>query len=243
MVNSWPMYLICGAILVFIATMCVVIWRRSVTLGKQLGMNEVTLKRVEVSSATFTLLPAVSVLIGMIALSGTLGVPMAWFRLSVIGALQYELQVTDIAMQALGLHGLADLSKVNAADFGTIALVMAVGIIGGLVCCIFFLKKYLKKVQGHVSASKDKSNKPKFSTFATTAMFIGLCSAYFGAYIGDAIDNRVFLPLTIACISGITMLIFERLKRIQRLAWIDNFSVATSMLVGMFAAVILGGVL
>lgn len=234
MVNSWPMYLICGSILVFLAVMCVVMICKSITLSKSLEMDSQVIRRVIVSSATFTVLPAVSVLIGMIALSGTLGVPMAWLRLSVIGALQYELQVTDISLQALGYHGIADLTQMSASDFGTVALVMAVGIIGGLVCCIFFLKRYLNKVQGQ---SRKESSKPGFGAFATVAMFIGLCSAYFGAYIGDVVHNQNYLPLIIACISGVSMLVFEGLRHWKKWEWLDNFSVATSMLIGMVAAV------
>lgn len=234
MVNSWPMYLICGAILLFLAIMCIVLIQRSISLSKLINMDQKIIRRVIVSSATFTILPAVSVLIGMIALSGTLGVPMAWLRLSVIGALQYELQVTDISLQALGYHGIQDLSSMTGSDFGTVALVMAVGIIGGLVCCIFFLKKYLNKVN---KTTKTSNGKPGFGAFATVAMFIGLCSAYFGSYIGDVVNNQTWLPLIIACISGVCMMLFEALRKWKQWEWLDNFSIATSMLAGMIAAI------
>ncbi len=199
-------------------------------------MDQKVVHRVMVSSATFTILPATSVLIGMIALSGTLGVPMAWLRLSVIGALQYELQVTDISLQALGYHGIQDLGSMTASDFGTVALVMAVGIIGGLICCIFFLKRYLNRLE---QRSKTTAKSNGFGAFATVAMFIGLCSAYFGSYIGDSVRNTNWMPLIIACISGVSMLIFEGLRKWKKWDWLDNFSVASSMLIGMIAAVMI----
>ena len=51
----------------------------------------------------FTLaeLLAVITILGVIALSGTLGIPFSWLRLSVIGALQYELNVASIAAESI----------------------------------------------------------------------------------------------------------------------------------------------
>ena len=87
-VNSGSLYLIAGSILLFIVLMCLVFLVKSYKEGKKLGMDEKVLKKVIVSSATFTLLPSISILLGVIALSGTLGVPFSWLRLSVIGSLQ-----------------------------------------------------------------------------------------------------------------------------------------------------------
>ena len=243
MVNSWQMYAICGGILLFLAIMCIVILKKSYHLGTVIGIAPATLKKVVISSLSFSVLPAVSVLIGMIALSGTLGVPMAWLRLSVIGALQYELQVTDISLQALGFDGMKDVSSVTVSDFGTIILVMSVGIIGGLICCIFALRSYMNKLEKNAKNASDdtkpKEKKKSFGTYATICMFVGLCSAYFGAYIGDGVRNQHFLPLIITCISGVCMLIFEKLTDYKGFEWIENFSLAASMLIGMAVAILI----
>ncbi len=242
MVNSWQMYLVCGVILVFLAAMCCVLILKSYRLGVLIGMEKAVLRMVVISSATFTVLPAISILIGMFALSGTLGVPMAWLRLSVIGALQYELQVTDIVLQALDYHGMTDIAAITPSDFATIALVMAVGIIGGLICCMFFLSAYLDKIGGKKTSDPAEAQpvrKKNFASYATICMFVGLCSTYFGAYIGDATVNKNYIPILIACISGISMLAFERLSKIKRLWWLEHFSLAASMIIGMTCAVIL----
>ena len=88
--NSSPMYLICGGIIAFVAVVCVIFMVRAYRQGKALGMDTVKMKRVIVSSATFSVLPSVGILLGVIALSGSLGIPWPWLRLSVIGALHYE---------------------------------------------------------------------------------------------------------------------------------------------------------
>ena len=196
------------------------------------------LRKTITSSATFTLLPSISILLGVIALSGTLGVPLSWLRLSVIGALQYELNVAEIAAQSVGLSGLV-LSELNMKAFVTIALVMTAGILGGITCCIFFLKKYLGKVQS--APKKEKSGKPGFGAHATTAMFVGLCAAYIGSYIGKAIprDGSDVMPILVAIIAACIMAVFEYFIQKKGKAVLENFSLAASMLFSMAAAVVI----
>ena len=96
-VNSLPFYLITGGVLLFILIMCVVFLVKSYRAGIAIGMDKKVMRRAIMSSATFSVLPGVSILLGVIALSGSLGVPLSWLRLSVVGALQYELNVAEIA--------------------------------------------------------------------------------------------------------------------------------------------------
>ena len=237
-VNAPVLYLLVAVILAFITIMCLVFLIKSYRAGIKIGMDKKVLKKTITSSATFTLLPSLSILLGVIALSGTLGVPLSWLRLSVIGALQYELNVAEIAAQSVGLSGL-QVSELNMGAFVTIALVMTVGILGGIVCCIFFLKKYLGKVQ---SAPKKESNgKPGFGAHATTAKFVGLCAAYIGAYIGKAIprEGSDIMPILVAIIAGICMAVFEFFIQKKGKAVLENFSLAASMLIAMTAAVLI----
>ena len=238
-VNAGFLYLLVAMVLAFITILCVVFLVKSYRAGIKIGMDKAVLKKTIVSSATFTLLPSVSILLGVVALSGTLGVPFSWLRLSVIGSLQYELNVAAIAAESVGLSSLS-LNELSTTSFVTIALVMSVGILGGLFYTLFFLKKYLKKLQS--APQKEKSGKPGFGAHATTAMFVGLCSAYIGAYIGQAIprENSDVMPLVVAIIAGAVMAVFEYLIQKKGKAALENFSLAASMLIAMIAAVFLG---
>ena len=115
-VNSGFFYLLVALVLAFITVMCFVFLIKSYRAGIAIGMDRKVLKKTIISSATFTLLPSISILLGVIALSGTLGVPLSWLRLSGIGALQYELNVAEIAAQSVGLSGLR-LSEMNMTAF------------------------------------------------------------------------------------------------------------------------------
>lgn len=237
-VNSGVFYLLVAGVLLFITIMCAVFLVKSYRAGIAIGMDKKILKRTITASATFTLLPSVSILLGVVALSGTLGVPFSWLRLSVVGALQYELNVAEIAAQSLGLSGLKVAEMSNGA-FVTIALVMTLGILGGIVCCIFFLKKYLNKLQ--TAPKKEAGGKPGFGDHATTAMFVGLCAAYIGAYIGKAVprEGSDVMPLIVAVIAAVCMAVFEYLIQKKGKTVLENFSLAASMLIAMAAAVLI----
>ena len=238
-VNSGWFYLIVALVLSYITVMCVVFLIKSYKAGIKIGMDKAVLKKTIISSATFTLLPSISILLGVVALSGTLGVPLSWLRLSVIGALQYELNVAEIAAQSIGLSGLR-LDQMNIEAFVTIALVMTVGILGGLFFTIFFLKSYLKKLQS--KPKKESNGKPGFGAHATTAMFIGLCGTYIGAYVGKAIprEGSDIMPILVALVAAGAMAVFEFFIQKKGRAVLENFSLAASMLIAMAAAVVFG---
>lgn len=237
-VNDPIFYLIVAGVLFFITIMCVVFLVKSYRAGVRLGMDKKILRKTITSSATFSLLPSVSILLGVIALSGTLGVPFSWLRLSVIGALQYELNVAEISAQSVGLSGLR-IEELHIGAFVTIALVMTIGILGGVLCCILFLKKYFRRIQK--APKKGETGSKGFGAYATTAMFVGLCAAYIGSYVGKAFlrvePDR--MPLTVAFIAAACMAVFEYFIQKKDKKVLENFSLAASMLIAMAAAVVI----
>ena len=234
------MYLICGGIVAFVAIVCVVFLVRAYRAGKAIGMDVTKMKRVIVSSATFSALPSIGILIGVIALSGSLGTPWPWLRLSVIGALHYETQVATAAAEQVGI-GQLSASTMTTSAFPTIALLMSVCIIWGMLLSIFFNKKYTKKLSGKPGGASAAG----FGDTAMTAMFIGLVSAYMGSYIGSFISGNGlftftgdFTPIIVSLVAAAIMALFVFLSEKKKLSWVDNFSIAGSMIIGMAAAVV-----
>ena len=170
--NSTSIYLVCGVIVAFIAVVCVVFMVRAWRAGKALGMDTVRMKRAITASATFSVLPSVGILLGVLALSGSLGVPWPWLRLSVIGALHYETQVADAAAEQLGISLGSDQMTTQA--FATIALLMSLCIVWGMVLSALLNKKYLNKIQ---RGGGEKKAGGGFGDKAMAAMFIGMVSA------------------------------------------------------------------
>ena len=177
-------------------------------------------------------------LLGVVALSGSMGIPLPWLRLSVIGNLQYEVNVAQIAATSVGLSGLK-ITEMTPQAFVTIALVMTVGILGGALLCLFTLKAYTSKLGGKPKAAG--SGKKSFGDWAMVAMFVGMCAAYIGSYVGQAVVNGSLLPLVTSIVAAAAMLVCEVLERKNDMKWLENFDLAASMLVAMAAAVLLGG--
>ena len=95
-----------------------------------------------------------------------------------------------------------------------------------------------------------------FGDRAMAAMFIGMVSAYIGSYIGGYISRRSaangdkitalfsfggdWIPLVVVAVAAAVMALLTWLSEKKKLAWLDNFSIAVSMLCGMLAAVAVG---
>ena len=135
----------------------------------------------------------------------------------------------------------------TARAFTTIALLMSICILWGMVLAAVFTKKYTKTLR----AGSEKDGKPSgiaaYGDLLMSAVFIGLISAYLGSYLGDFIshDGRFtftgsWLPLAVAAVSALVMGFFLWLKEKKHQDWVDNFSLAGSMLAGMAAAVHFG---
>ena len=236
--NSLPMFAIVGAVILFILGLSVLYLVKSYRAGVALGMDKAKLRRAITSSATFTLLPSVSILLGVIALSGSLGIPLPWMRLSVVGALHYEGNVADIAARAAGMAGGLGSEPLTAKVFVTVGLVMTAGILAGCLLCIFFIKTYMKRIRK--AAGKKEKGKKGFGDYMFAAMFVGLVSAYIGSYLGEWTSMGNYMPLFVAAVAAAAMAVFEYFARRRKMSWLDNFSMAGSMLVGMAAAVLLG---
>ena len=239
--NSGPMYLICGTIVAFVAVICVIFLVRAYRAGRAIGMDTTKMKRTIISSATFSLLPSVGILLGVIALSGSLGTPLPWLRLSVIGALHYETQIAQAAAEQTGMSTLS-ASEMTPSSFATIALLMSICIMWGMVLSVFLNKKYTNKL-----TKSGNSSTVGFGDVAMTAMFIGLVSTYIGRYLGGFIsENGLFTfngditPIIVILVSAAVMAIFIQLSKKKSLAWVDSFSIAGSMIAGMAAAAIFG---
>ncbi len=242
--NSPAMYLITGAIILFVAGLCVVFMIRAYKAGQAIGMDKKQLKKTITASATFSVLPSTAILLGVIALSGTLGIPLPWLRLSVVGALHYEASVADIAARGAGMNGL-NAAELTLEAFTSIAFVMTVGIIWGMALMLTLGKTYCNRI---TRSNKKSKGGRSFADVAMTAMFVGLISAYLGSYIAQMVQvgggGLVFtgniLPLVTAGFSALAMALMNYLVVKKKQGWVENFSIAGSMLIGMTAAVLCG---
>ena len=153
--NSTFLYGIAAAVIVFVLAQSVFFLVRAYRRGKELGMDAGKLKKTIVSTTVFTIAPAVSILLGVVTLSKFLGIPLPWIRLSVIGALTYELPAATSTATALGIS-LSDMVT-DPKVYTAIAWVMTLGIMPSIILPPILMKK----IQGGMMNLRKKDEKWK----------------------------------------------------------------------------------
>ena len=230
MANSGVLYLIAGVVIEFVMILAAVFLVKAYREGVKIGMDKKKMHKAITSSIAFTVVPSVSILIGVIALSGSLGIPIPWLRLSVIGALHYETMAADVAAKAAGLSELSG-QLMNGDVFVSVIFVMTIGIIWGGVFCVFGLKKYQSRVLGRVG-KKDN----RWGTILFNAMFVGMVCAFIGAGFADLRKGSV-TSLIVIVVSALFMALFTWLTEKKNQKWMESFSLSFSMVLGMAAAI------
>lgn len=233
--NSAALYLVVGAVLLFVALGCVYFIIKTYRAGIRIGMDKGALKKTITSSALFTVVPSISILLGVIALSGSLGVPTSWLRLSVVGNLSYEAIAAEAASQAMGTT--LDSSVLTTENLVTILAVMTSGISAGIICTILFCKSYSKRCNKIMNKNTQSENKQSFSDWAMVSLFIGFCGTFIGSYIAEAARGISYIPLLTALVAAIIMklcLVFEK----KGFKWLENFALSISMLIAMASSIL-----
>lgn len=224
--NSALMYCMTAIVIAFVIAMSirfiVMAWKRA----KRIGMDPKMLRRVAVSSAIFTIAPAVSILLGVIALSRALGFPLPWLRLSVIGALTYETPAAASAASAMG----TDLSNLitDPVTFAAIAWVMTLGIIPGPV----LVPTIGKKIENGVMRIRQKDE--KWGSLFMTALFLGMISAFLGMIFATVSEGlRGWIPCFVMIASALIMCVCAVFVKLLHWKWMEDYALPISMLGGM----------
>src|SRR5699024_11307005 len=82
------------------------------------------LKQIIKSSIIFTIVPSLAIVIALFSLASVLGVPLSWFRLSVVGSLAYELLAAEMTVSAVGYESLSQF--IGTDDISLIPTVLYV---------------------------------------------------------------------------------------------------------------------
>ena len=190
-----------------------------------------TKKEAATSSAVFSIIPSLPIIISYLILVPSLGRYFPWLRLSVVGSASYETMAANMAAEAFGLESIS-VPDIPVDVFVCIVFVVTVGILGGNIFNVFFLKTYDKKVESL------KTKNAKLVPVITTAMFLGL----YGTMSAPHITNFTNIPAVTAIAgAGIAALIFDRLARkVKRL---KEFAFPLSMIVGMLASCVVNAMI
>ena len=240
-VNHPLLFVIVGAIIAVVLAQSAFFLARAIKRAKELGLGG-HIKKTIISAAIFTVAPAVAVLIGVVALSKSLGIPLPWLRLSVIGSITYETVAAGNALEAANMS--AGTTVTDPSIYITIAWVMTVGIAAGLILVPIVTKKLqsgLAKV-----GMKDK----KWGEIFNNAMFLGMISAFLGYVFCDVGlvvkgDTSGLIPVCVMATSAVVMAICGTVATKCKIRWLTDYALPMSLIAGMASAIpftmLLGG--
>lgn len=160
------LFLLAAIVIVFVIAQSLFFLVRAYRRAKVLNMDMGRLRQTMVSTAIFTFAPALSILLGIITLSKFLGLPLPWLRLSVIGAITYELPAATTT--ANGLQVALTETITDPKVYTAIAWVMTLGIFPGLV----WVPLFIRKIQGGLMKIKRKDS--KWGELKTVEFFVRL---------------------------------------------------------------------
>ncbi len=257
-VNSPIIFILVGIIILAVLGQSVYFLIRALKRAKEKGMDMAKIKKTVTGSAIATIAPAVSILVGVVTLSKSLGVALPWLRLSVIGSLSYETIAAERAVSELG-QGLGQEIKEPSA-FVTVAWVMTLGILVGLILAPILTKK----IQGGMNkiGMKDK----KWAEIFNNAMFLGMISAFLGfvfshvSRLWDASARTVtekilqddgtylekvteysntsgLIPVLVMATSAIIMAVCGIVAKVFHQRWMNDYALPISLVGGMACAI------
>ena len=193
----------------------------------ELGISKEALSKVIKSSLVFSIVPSLSIVVGLFALIPVLGTIWSWWRLSVIGSLSYETLISSSVASAIGFETSAQmLESATGSQFGVVMILMSIGMLSGFCVLIPLGKKLCMSVSKSENASTWK--------YVLSGCFM-LC--LFAVYIpvlliGDTIQAAVMITgLIIALVLG-------ALSARPGLKWLNDFVMAFSMIGGMASSIL-----
>ena len=259
-VNHPVLYVLVGILIAVVLGQSVYFLIKALRRSKQLGMDQVKIRKTIRSAAIFTIAPAVAIVVSIAILSKKLGLPLP--RLSVVGSMSYETIAANNALSAMG-QSLGSNVPLTAQQFVNVLLVMTISIMVG----IWLVPAIGKKLQNGMSALANRD--AKWADIFQNALFIGMISAFLGfvfcdvsrLWLADANGivvetEKVFneagqkveqaveysstsglIPVCVMAVSALMMVICGLLMRKPKLKWLSEYAMPISLILGMAAAI------
>ena len=257
-VNHPILYLIAGLLVAVVLGQSVYFLMKALRRSKELGMDQAKIRKTIRTAALFTVAPAVAIVISVMTLSQTLGLPLPWLRLSVVGSMSYEMVAANNALSAMG-QTLGSGSALTAQQYVNVLTVMTVSILMG----IWLVPAIGKKLQKGMSSLSNRD--AKWADIFSNALFIGMIAAFLGFVFSNVsrlwdpaarfvtekvMENGVeaeqkvavsatsgLIPVCVMLTSALVMIICGLLMRKPKLKWLSEYALPISLVLGMAAAI------
>lgn len=228
--QSGLLYILVIIGLLFMLALCLFFYIKSYRHAVELGISKNTIQKIHKNTLTITVVPSLSIVVGLISLSAVIGLPWAWFRLSVVGSVSYELIAAQLATSSLGYAEMTSAAQSDASTFGAIMIVMSIGIIAGIFVNALFGKQIIN------GANKIGQAKGDFGQIVNSCFMPALMAVLIPFQLFQGMITTLVFFTSI----GIALLFGFLIKKTGWL-WLGDFVMAFVLLLGMASAVFWSG--
>ena len=224
--NSPILFIIVAIPVLWCAAQAVIYLRMATKEAKVQEIPKETVKKVAISTAVFSIIPSLPIIITMAVLMAILGKYIPWMRLSVMGSPAYETFVADLTIKAFGLEGGLGAAELTPNVFVSIIWVMTLAIMVLPIETMMFVKSYDKKLK----AFREKGG---FMTVATGALMVGMMCTLF---IPHMVNFERPLGILAGLVAGISALLIDFIAKKTGSKTLGQFSFPLGMVLGMASA-------
>lgn len=205
--------------------------KKSLSTGEQMGLTKGQMRVAIKTSAISSIGPSFVILVGMISLMKTIGSPMAWMRLTLIGSVSHELMGVGFAADAMG-------TKVGDPGFTEAVFAVALWVSAtGAVCWPLFTGLFTHKIDKF--RGRATGGNKNLLAIASTAASLGA----FAYLVSDSLVTEKIYKLdsySLACIFGaVIMYALMVINKRFDMKWINEWGLSIAMFGSMILTVLI----
>lgn len=221
--NSPVMAIFCGLAIVVVLVQAVVFFRVAWKRALELGLTCQELMKVVKSSAVFSIVPSLPIIISYMILLPALGKFFPWLRLSVIGSATYETLAANMAVTSFGFDSLGS-ADFSPDVFGSLLWVVTLGVFLSSMSALL-LRRFDSKMQSVTT------NPNSFGNVVPNIMFLGMMATLSAPYLADVTN----IPsLSAIVVSALVMIGLNAVGK--KVPALKEFAFSLSMIAGMASA-------
>ena len=223
--NSFAMWIACAIPVLLVIAQAAIFCKKAFAGGEKVGLTKAQMKEAVRSSAITSIGPSVVILTGMLTLLITVGGPMAWMRLSLIGSVMFEAAAAGIGTMQAGVTLGVDTMTLEALTLAVWTMIL--GSIGWVLFSTITANR-MDKIQQKISGGSG-------------AVMIGIASAaIIGVFASSTAGNIIKMDKnTVSCVVGgvvmaIMILITNKLQAKRLAEWNLTIAIIAALLVTAF---------
>lgn len=221
--NSPVMAIFCGLAILVVLVQAAVFFRVAWRQALEMGLSKGDLMKVVKSSAVFSIVPSLPIIISYMILLPALGKFFPWLRLSVIGSATYETLAANMAVTSFGFDSLGS-ADFSPDVFGSLLWVVTLGVFLSSMSALL-LRKFDSKMQ---SVTTDPNS---FGNVVPNIMFLGMMATLSAPYLADVTNVP---SLSAIVVSALVMIGLNAVGK--KVPALKEFAFSLSMIAGMASA-------